>query len=79
MCACICLHAYIVHPESFISNVQSVIAFACRNIRPRVDRKDEVACVYLRSRRLRAFASTVCDRPCAHMCVRTRVPTYVYW
>ena len=65
---------YIVHPESFRSNVQNANAFAHRNS-PRVDRNDEFACVYLRSFacvRLRSFASTVHDRPRARTCVRTR-------
>ena len=63
----------IVYPESFRSNAQIAIAFARRN-RPRVDRNDEFACVYLRSR---AFASTVCDRLHVRTCVRTRVHTYI--
>ena len=62
------MHVYIVHPESFRSNTQIAIAFARRN-RPHVDRNDEFACVYLRSR---AFASTVRDRP------RGRTPTRTY-
>ena len=73
MCVCICLYAYIVNHESFRSNAQSAIVFACRN-RPRVDRNDEIACVNLLSR---AFASTVCNRPSALTCVRTRVPTCI--
>ena len=48
------LHSYIVHPESFRSNAQNAIAFARRN-RPRVDRNDEFACVYLHSRALCTF------------------------
>ena len=59
VCVCICLYAYIVHHESFRSNAQSAIVFACRN-RSRLDRNDEFACVNLR---LRAFASTVRNRP----------------
>ena len=50
---------HIVHPESFRSNAQNANAFACRN-RPRVERNDEFACVYLRSfasMHLRSFAS----------------------
>ena len=57
------MYMHIVHPESFRSNTQIAIAFARRN-RPRVDRNDEFACV-----RLRSFASTVHDRPCARTCV----------
>ena len=61
----------IVHPESFRSNVQNAIAFARRN-RPRVERNDEFACVYLRSHafacvRLRSSASTVRDRVRAYI------------
>ena len=70
-------HNIIVHPESFRSNAQNANAFARRN-RPRVERNDEFACVYLRSRafacvRLRSFSSTVRDRPRA----RTRARTYI--
>ena len=70
-----------VHPESFRSNAQIAITFACRN-RPRVGRNDEFVCVYLHSRvfmcvRLRSFASTVHDRPRACTCVRTCVHTYI--
>ena len=65
----------IVHPESFRSNAQNAIAFAPRN-RPCVNRSGEFACVYLR---LRAFASTVCDRASARTCdcVRACDRTYV--
>ena len=49
---------YIVHPESFRSNAQNAIAFACRN-RPHVNRSGEFACIYLH---LRAF---VCTYLCA--------------
>ena len=65
----ICLHIYniIVHPESSRSNTQSLIAFACRN-RPHVDRNDEFACVFLRSR---AFAC-VCE-----YCSQSTVRAYV--
>ena len=55
----------IVHPESFRSNAQNANAFARRN-RPRVERNNEFACIYLRSFacvHLRSFASTVRDRP----------------
>ena len=41
----------IVHPESFRSNAQNAIAFACRNL-PRVNRSGEFASVYLRLRAL---------------------------
>ena len=68
-----CLGTCIVHPESFRSNAQNAIAFARRN-RPRFNRNDEFACVYLR---LRSFASTVCDRPHARTCMRTRARTYI--
>ena len=61
----------IVHPESFRSNAQNAIAFAHRNC-PRVNRSDVFACVHLR---LRAFASTVCDR--ARTCVQSRVHAYI--
>ena len=44
-------YVYIVHHESFRSNAQITITFACTN-RPRVHRNDGFACVYLR---LRAF------------------------
>ena len=60
----------IVQPESFRSNAQNAIVFACRN-RPRVERNDEFACIYLRSRLL-SFASTVRNRP------RVHARTYVY-
>ena len=70
------LEAYIVHPESFSSNAQIAIAFARRN-RPRVDRNDEFACVYLRSRacvcvRLRVLfvIDRVCVRACVHAYIR---------
>ena len=52
----------IVHPESFRSNAQNAIAFARRN-RPHVNRSD----------RLRAFASTVCNRVRARTCVRSHL------
>ena len=52
------LELYIVHPESFRSNAQNANVVARRN-RPRVERNDEFACVYLH---LRLFASTVPDR-----------------
>ena len=55
----------IVHPESFRSNAQNANAFA-RRYRPRVERNDEFACVYLCSFacvRLRLCVSTVRDRP----------------
>ena len=39
----------IVHPESFRCKAQNANAFARRN-RPRVERNDEFACVYLRLR-----------------------------
>ena len=58
----------IVHPESFRSNVQIAIAFACRN-RLRIHRSDEFVCVYLRSR---AVESIVCDRPCVRAYIRAR-------
>ena len=60
---------HIVHPESFRSNAQNANVFARRN-RPRVERNDEFACIYLRSFacvHLRSFASTVCDRLRAHI------------
>ena len=65
---------FVVHPESFRYNAQNAIAFSRRN-RPRVDRNDEFACVYLRSRAfacmcLHSFASTVRDRPRARTYVR---------
>ena len=68
---------HIVHPESFRSNAQNTKAFARRN-RLRVERNDEFACVYLRSRafacvRLCSFASTVRDRPRACMCMRMQI------
>ena len=62
-------YIYIVHPESFRSNVQNAIAFARRN-RPRVNRSGEFACVYLR---LRAFArACVCE-----YCSRAFASVYV--
>ena len=65
------LPIYIVHPESFRSNAQNAIAFAHRN-HPRVNRSD----------RLRAFASTVCNRVRARTCVQSHVRvcdrTYVH-
>ena len=51
----------IVHPESFRSNAQNANAFARRN-RPRVDRNDEFACVYLC---LRAFVCEYCSQSTA--------------
>ena len=57
----------IVHPESFRSNAQNANAFARRN-RPRVERNDEFACVYLRSFacvRLRVLFAI--DRVCIHI------------
>ena len=69
VCVAVILHrpmlcgVCIVHPESFRSNVQNAIAFACRN-RPRVNRSD----------RLRAFAfACVCDRVRARTCVRSHL------
>ena len=56
----------IVHPESFRS--KNANAFASRN-RPRIDRNDEFACVYLRSR---AFAF-VCE-----YCSPSTACAYVY-
>ena len=68
---------YIVHPESFRSNAQNANAFARRN-RPRVDRNDEFACVYLR---LRACVCEYCSRStvCAYVRahVRMRARTYI--
>ena len=61
---------HIVHPESFRSNAQIVIAFARRN-RPRVHHNDEFACVYLHSR---AFASTVHDR----LKIKLRAYAYIH-
>ena len=63
----------IVYPESFRSNAQNANAFARRN-RPRVERNDEFACVYLRSFacvRLRVLFTI--DR----VCVRMRALTYI--
>ena len=64
---------YTVHPESFRSNARIAIAFARRN-RPRVDRNDEFACVYLRSRAF-AFVREYCSRStaCAYMRAYVRI------
>ena len=72
------MHLRIVHPESFRSNAQNAIAFACRN-RPRVKRNDEFACVYLRSRAFAfAFVCEYCSRLTACAYVRAHARTYVY-
>ena len=65
----------IVHHESFRSNVQNAIAFARRN-RPCVNRNDEFACDYLRSR---AFAFTFVCEYCSRStaCARTHVRTCI--
>ena len=65
----------IVHPESFRSNAQNVIAFARRN-RPLIDQNDEFACVYLRLRacvcvRLRVLFAI--DRVRACICAHVRI------
>ena len=72
-------YLYIVHPESFKSNAQNANAFARRN-RPRVERNDEFACVYLRLRacvciRLRVLFAI--DRVRVHACVRAHVHIYI--
>ena len=74
LCYTVYTYMYVVHPESFRSNAQIAIAFACRN-RPRVNHSDEFACVYLRSR---VFASTVRDRLRACTCVRTYVRVFAH-
>ena len=69
----------IVHPESFRSNSQNAIAFARRN-RPRVDRNDEFACVYLRLRAcvcVRLQVLFAIDRVCVRA-LRTRAHTYIH-
>ena len=66
---------YIIHPESFRSNAQNTNAFARRN-RPRVERNNEFARIYLRSFacvRLRVLFAI--DRVRVRACVRR---TYVY-
>ena len=67
-------YIHILHPESFRSNAQNANAFALRN-RPRVDRNNEFACVYLR----------LCACVCIHLrvqftidCVRIRACIHAY-
>ena len=57
----ICVYTCIVHPENLRSNAQNAIAFARRNC-PRVNRSDRLRAFICVRLRLRAFASTVCDR-----------------
>ena len=61
---------YIVHPESFRSNAQNAIAFACRN-RPHVNRSDRLHAFICVRLRLHAFAY-VCE-----YCLRSSACAYV--
>ena len=67
-----------VHPESFRSNAQIAIGFACRN-RPRVHRNDEFAYVYLRSHAFPfAFVCDYCSQSTVRACVREYVRVFFF-